>query len=44
MAEADNQDAIEARDTTGRNIIGILGVYLLMGVFLYFFFGAFRMD
>ena len=44
MAEADRQDAIETQDTQGRNIIGILGVYVLMGVFLYFFFSAFRMD
>jgi hypothetical protein len=41
---ADQQDAIEAQDTQKRNIMGILGVYLLMGVFLYVFFSAFRMD
>ena len=41
---ADQQDAIEAQDTVKRNVVGILGVFVVLGVFLFTFFNFFRLD
>ena len=42
MAEAgtENQAAIEAKDTTARNLIGIVVIYAIMATFLFLFFGS----
>jgi hypothetical protein len=42
MAEAgtEHQAAIETKDTTARNLIGIIGVYVVLAVFLFLFFGS----